>query len=77
VETKSAHFERGKFEDRLRRLRNGGSQFVRGKHVHVNDGGQAVIGNVGAPRGERYVMLKQSKGGTRTRLSPGRPTLND
>jgi hypothetical protein len=30
----------------LRRLRNGGHQFVRVEHVHVNDGGQAVIGNV-------------------------------
>lgn len=30
----------------LRRLRNGGSQVVRVEHVHVNDGGQAVIGNV-------------------------------
>ena len=30
----------------LRRLRNGGQQFVRVEHVHVNDGGQAVIGNV-------------------------------
>jgi hypothetical protein len=28
----------------LRRLRNG--LFVRVEHVHVNDGGQAVIGNV-------------------------------
>ena len=27
----------------LRRLRNGGSQFVRVEHVHVNEGGQAVI----------------------------------
>jgi hypothetical protein len=25
----------------LRRLRNGGSQFVRVEHVHVNEGGQA------------------------------------
>jgi hypothetical protein len=33
----------------LRRLRNGGSQFVRVEHVHVNEGGQAVIGNVKAP----------------------------
>jgi len=33
----------------LRRLRNGGSQFVRVEHVHVNDGGQAVIGNVKGP----------------------------
>jgi hypothetical protein len=30
----------------LRRLRNGGQQIVRVEHVHVNDGGQAVIGNV-------------------------------
>jgi hypothetical protein len=30
----------------LRRLRNGGSQIVRVEHVHVNEGGQTVIGNV-------------------------------
>jgi hypothetical protein len=30
----------------LRRLRNGGSQVVRVEHVHVNEGGQAVIGHV-------------------------------
>ncbi len=30
----------------LRRLRTGGSQTVRVEHVHVNEGGQAVIGNV-------------------------------
>jgi hypothetical protein len=30
----------------LRRLRTGGQQFVRVERVHVNDGGQAVIGNV-------------------------------
>ena len=30
----------------LRRPRNGGQQFVRVEHVHVNDGGQALIGNV-------------------------------
>ena len=30
----------------LRRLRSGGQQFMRVEHVHVNDGGQAVIGNV-------------------------------
>ena len=34
----------------LRRLRNGGSQFVRVEHVHVNEGGQAVIGNVSSER---------------------------
>jgi hypothetical protein len=33
----------------LRRLRHGGSQFVRVEHVHVNEGGQAVIGNVRSP----------------------------
>jgi hypothetical protein len=30
----------------LRRLRHGGHQYVRVEHVHINDGGQAVIGNV-------------------------------
>jgi len=30
----------------LRRLRSGGQQFMRIEHVHVNDGGKAVIGNV-------------------------------
>ena len=30
----------------LRRLRHGGDQHVRVEHVHINDGGQAVIGNV-------------------------------
>jgi hypothetical protein len=30
----------------LRRLRNGGSQVVRVEHVHVNEGGRALIGNV-------------------------------
>ena len=30
----------------FRRLRHGGQQFMRIEHVHVNDGGQAVIGNV-------------------------------
>ena len=35
----------------FRRLRSGGQQFVRVEHVHVNDGGQAVIGNVKRPDG--------------------------
>src|SRR6185436_19260433 len=30
----------------LRRLRNGGHQFVRVEHMHVNEGGEAVIANV-------------------------------
>jgi hypothetical protein len=38
----------------LRRLRHGGHQYVRVEHVHINEGGQAVIGNVKAsPHGER------------------------
>jgi hypothetical protein len=32
----------------LRRRRGGGQQYVRVEHVHVNDGGQAIIGNVKA-----------------------------
>jgi hypothetical protein len=35
----------------LRRLRQGGHQYVRVEHVHVGDGGQAVIGNVNASSG--------------------------
>jgi hypothetical protein len=27
-------------------MRNGGQQFVRVEQVHVNDGGQAVVGNL-------------------------------
>jgi hypothetical protein len=30
----------------LRRLRHGGHQFVRVEHIHIGDGGQALIGNV-------------------------------
>ncbi len=29
-----------------RRLRHGGDQYVRVEHVHISEGGQAVIGNV-------------------------------
>jgi hypothetical protein len=35
----------------LRRWRGGGQQHVRVEHVHVNDGGQALIGNVKATLG--------------------------
>jgi hypothetical protein len=35
----------------LRRLRNGGSQLVRVEHVHVNEGGQAIVGPVAIERG--------------------------
>jgi hypothetical protein len=37
----------------LRRLRNGGQQFVRVEHVNVNDGAQAAIGNVHLESGQR------------------------
>ena len=37
----------------LRRLRNGGSQFVRVEHVHVNEGGQAIVGPVAVRTGRR------------------------
>jgi hypothetical protein len=32
----------------LRRLRHGGHQYVRVEHIHINEGGQAVIANVKA-----------------------------
>lgn len=36
----------------LRRLRNGSSQVIRIERVDIRDGGQAVIGNIGARRSE-------------------------
>jgi hypothetical protein len=36
----------------FRRLRNGGQQYVRVEHVHINDGAQAIIGNVKKAEGE-------------------------
>jgi hypothetical protein len=33
----------------LRKLRHGASQHVRVEHVHISEGGQAVIGNVSRP----------------------------
>ena len=43
----------------LRRQRHGNDQYVRVEHVHISEGGQAVIGNVRAPRhpGQRAVSL--------------------
>ena len=46
----------------LRRLRHGGDQYVRVEHVHVNDGGQAIVGNVEDGwfgRGRIAAQLKQ------------------
>jgi hypothetical protein len=42
----------------LRRLRNGGQQYVRVEHVQINDGGQAVIGNVKKSR-SRMVRVEE------------------
>ena len=39
----------------LRRLRHGGHQHVRVEHVHINDGGQALIGNVKSRIGDGSV----------------------
>ena len=36
-------------------MRNGGQQVVRVEHVHVNDGGQALIGNVKSRIGDSSV----------------------
>jgi hypothetical protein len=41
----------------LRRLRNGGQQFVRVEHVHTNGGGRAIIGNVQQP--DTQVEMRQ------------------
>jgi hypothetical protein len=46
----------------LRRLRNGGSQFVRVEHVPVKEGVQGVIGNVGVRLEVTIWMLKKSEG---------------
>jgi hypothetical protein len=37
----------------LRRLKHGTGQYVRVEHVHIHEGGQAVIGNVMARAGDR------------------------
>jgi hypothetical protein len=43
-----------------RRLRHGGDQYVRVEHVHINEGAQAVIGNV-HPQDSGRVQLPQAK----------------
>lgn len=37
----------------FRRLRNGGSQIVRVEHVHIHQGGQAIVGNMQPPLAAR------------------------
>jgi hypothetical protein len=41
----------------LRRLRHGGDQYVRVEHVHVNEGGQTVIGNIRTQGGKRAPLV--------------------
>jgi hypothetical protein len=41
----------------LRRLRHGGDQYVRVEHVHVNEGGQTVIGNIRTQGGKRAQLV--------------------
>jgi hypothetical protein len=41
----------------LRRLRHGSDQYVRVEHVHVNEGGQTVIGNIRTQGGERAQLV--------------------
>jgi hypothetical protein len=42
----AARLMRAYATETLRRLRNGGSQVIRVERVYVNEGGQALIGNV-------------------------------
>ena len=41
----------------LRRLRHGSDQYVRVEHVHVNEGGQTVIGNIRTQGGNRTQVV--------------------
>ena len=41
----------------LRRLRHGSDQYVRVEHVHVNEGGQTVIGNIHTQGGKRAQLV--------------------
>jgi len=43
-----------------RRLRHGGDQYVRVEHVHINEGAQAVIGNV-RPQESGRAQLRESQ----------------
>jgi hypothetical protein len=42
-----------------RRLRHGGDQYVRVEHVHINEGAQAVIGNVHPQESERAQLREK------------------
>jgi hypothetical protein len=54
----------------LRRLRHGGNQYVRVEHVHVNGGGQAVIGNVRTRDDKREVLDPKQLGYAAAEPSP-------
>jgi hypothetical protein len=46
----------------LRRLRSGGQQCMRVEHVHVNEGGQAVIGNVKKCQNPTFDQIESPSG---------------
>jgi hypothetical protein len=61
----------------FRRLRHGGQQLVRVEHVHVHDGGQAIIGNVKPARpGARPERRSTGTAVASERRSRGRPVLD-
>jgi hypothetical protein len=47
----------------FRRLRHGGQQVVRVEHVHINEGGQAIIGNVKPAQSGALGSSEHSDGG--------------
>jgi hypothetical protein len=46
----------------LRRLRHGGRQYVRVEHVHINGGGQAIIGNLDSEKAVLGSTSRQAGG---------------
>lgn len=54
----------------LSKLRRGGEQNVTVKHVHVHEGGQAVIGNVSADRGGPQAQIEGESHATGRRALP-------
>nr|WP_171015508.1 hypothetical protein [Methylobacterium sp. L1A1] len=61
----------------LAKLRRGGEQMVRVEHVHVHQGGQAIVGQVGLPRGglENGNQPHALTGTATSALSDGTPVL--
>ena len=59
----------------LRRLRNGGHQYVRVEHVQINDGGQALIGNVSRIRKASLNATVQNSSCFQTALRPVMATI--